>query len=388
MQARRTIGVVTVGRSDFGLYEPMLEMLRADNAFELLVLPTAAHYMPIFGMTVREIAAKGYEYERGLEMFFDSPTPEALSKSLGIGISNFAQAFARRRPDVLVVLGDRMEMLCAPVAALPLRIPVAHIHGGKVTEGALDELARHAITKLSHLHFVSCEPYAKRVRQLGEQPWRVHNVGAMGLGFLRKHVRPAREAVYAELKLDPTQPFLLVTYHPVTQEASLIQEHIDALLAALDGFREHQIVLTYPNADLGHQRIIKGYNDLESAQPQRVRVIRNAGSRLYFDMMAHAAAMIGNSSSGIVEAPSFELPVVNVGSRQTGAVRAANIIDVGNQASEIATGMKRALSEAFRQSLRGLQNPYGDGRAGERIVEMLRTVELGDRLLRKKFVDQ
>lgn len=385
--AKRTIAVVTVGRSDFGLYEPMLELIRADAALVLRLMPTGAHYMPTFGMTVREIAEKGYDYERGLEMFFDCPTPEALSKSLGVGVSAFSQAFANRRPDVLMVLGDRMEMLCAPVAALPHRIPVAHIHGGKVTEGALDELARHAITKLSHLHFVSCEPYANRVRQLGEEPWRVHNVGAMGLNSLRRHVKSSREALYAQLRLDTAKPFLIVTYHPVTQEEDAVPRQIDALLAALDRHRDHQLVFTYPNADLGHKVIIERYHALEAQQPDRVRVLRNAGSQLYFDMMSWAAAMIGNSSSGIVEAPSFRLPVVDVGSRQAGAVRAANVVNVGNAEREIGAGLTRALSKEFRALLAAIENPYGDGRAAERIVEILRTIDIDDRLLRKRFVD-
>jgi UDP-hydrolysing UDP-N-acetyl-D-glucosamine 2-epimerase len=387
MSSRRSLAIVSVARSDFGLYAPLLELVRGRADLELRLMPTAAHYDPTFGLTIREIEAQGYDFERGLELPAQAPTAEGMSRTVAAGVSVFAEAFARRRPDFLVVLGDRAEMLCAPVAALPYNIPVAHIHGGKVTEGALDERVRHAITKVSHLHFVSCPQYARRVLQLGEEAWRVADVGAMGLAQLRRYTPSSKEAVYAALGLDAGRPFLIVTYHPVTLEAASTEHHVQHLLQALDRQSAHQIVLTYPNADVGHTTVIEHFQRFQAAHPERVRLLKNAGSQLYMDMMTWAAAMVGNSSSGIVEAPSFELPVVNIGTRQAGAVRGGNVIDCGYDAAEITVALERALSAGFRASLKGLKNPYGDGRAAERIVETLASIAIDDRLLRKKFID-
>lgn len=387
MPSRRSLAVVSVGRSDFGLYTPMLELIRDHPDLELRLMPTAAHYDPTFGPPLREIEAHGFEFERGLQMPLHAPTAEGVARAMAAGVSVFAEAFAARRPDFLIVLGDRLEMLCAPVAALPYNIPVAHIHGGKVTEGALDERVRHAITKMSHLHFVSCPEYARRVLQLGEESWRVADVGAMGLTQLRSYVRSPKEDVYARLDLDPARGFLLVTYHPVTLEAGDTAQHVQHLLHALERQSGYQIVLTYPNADVGHTTVIEHFQRFQSAHPDRVRLLKNAGSQLYMDMMSWAAAMVGNSSSGIVEAPSFELPVVNIGTRQAGAVRAGNVIDAGHGADEITAALERALSPGYRAGLQGLKNPYGDGYAAERIVETLGSIAIDDRLLRKKFVD-
>ena len=386
MTARRSIAVVTVGRSDFGLYEPLLERIAADTALELCLMVSGAHFDPRFGPTVREIEAAGYAFEPGLAMHPESDAAADIALALGRGVQAFARAFGARRPDLLVLLGDRSEMLAPAVAALPFNIPQAHLYGGKVTEGAIDERVRHALTKMSHLHFVSCQAYAERVMQMGEEPWRVFNYGSPGLDRLHGRPRAAREALCRELDIDPAQPFLLVTFHPVTLEPAEQDGQVAALLQALEqsGFA---VVATYPNADAGGLRIAAQLEAFAARHPQGVRLLRSAGSRLYADLMAHAAAMVGNSSSGIGEAPSFALPVVNIGSRQDGAIKAANVIDVGHVAADVLAGIRRATDAAFRAGLRGLRNPYGDGNASGRIAATLRDTPLDDRLLRKKFVD-
>lgn len=377
---------MTVARSDFGLYEPLLERIRDDAGLELRLMVSGAHFAEEFGPTVREIEAKGYAFERGLEMHADSDDPPHIAGSIGAGVQAFARAFGARRPDVVVVLGDRLEMLCGAVAAIPFNIPVAHLYGGKISEGAIDELTRHALTKMSHLHFVTSQAHATRVLQMGEEPWRVFNFGSPGLDRIHMYPRATRAEVGDELDLDPGLPFLLVTFHPVTLEAGDRHAQIMSLLDALQKCGQ-QIVLTYPNADAGHTDIINALEAFAKNNAQRVRLLKNAGSRFYFDLMATAAAMIGNSSSGIGEAPSFELPVVNIGTRQAGFGRAANVIDAGYESAAIGNAIKRATSPEFRAGLRGLVNPYGDGWSSERIAEVLRAIPLDDRLLRKKFID-
>lgn len=386
MTAKRSIAVATVGRSDFGLYESLLERIAADPALELRLMVSGAHFDPRFGPTVREIESAGYVFEPGLAMHPESDEPAGVAQALGRGVQAFARAFGTSRPDLLVLLGDRSEMLAPALAALPYNIPQAHLYGGKVTEGAIDERVRHALTKMSHLHFVSCQPYAERVVQMGEEPWRVFNYGSPGLDRLHGQQRLSREALCGEVGLDPAQSFLLVTFHPVTLEPAGQADQVVALLQALEQ-SGYAVVATYPNADAGGLRIAAALEAFAARHFRSVRLLRSAGSRLYADLMAHAAAMVGNSSSGIGEAPSFELPVVNIGSRQDGAIKAANVIDVGYSAMEILKGIRRATGQEFRTGLRGLRNPYGDGDAGARIAATLRDIPLDDHLLRKKFID-
>lgn len=386
MNAKRSIAAVTVARSDFGLYEPLLERLRIEPAVELRLMVSGSHFDEAFGSTVREIAEKGYDFERGLAMPVASDTPGDIAEALGRGVAAFASSFAVRRPDLLLVLGDRTEMICAPVASLPFNIPIAHLYGGKISEGAVDELVRHALTKMSHLHFVTSQSHARRVMQMGEEPWRVYNFGSPGLDRLHDHPRASRGETCAAFGLDPIRPFLLVTFHPVTLEPGARSGQMAALLSALSDY-DGQFVITYPNADAGHGEIIAALERFAAGHPRDTRLVKNAGARRYFDLMASAAAMVGNSSSGIGEAPSFELPVVNIGTRQTGFERAANVIDVACTATAISDAIRKATTADFRSGLRGMRNPYGDGHSSARIVETLRTVPLDDRLLRKKFID-
>jgi UDP-hydrolysing UDP-N-acetyl-D-glucosamine 2-epimerase len=381
----RTIGVVTVARSDYGHLLPLLEAIRSAPGLALQLFVAGGHLSKRLGGTVSRIEADGWTITDRVETLDESDAPEDLAVGAGAGVAGFARAFARHRPDLVVVLGDRIEMLAAAVAALPLTIPVAHIHGGEVTEGAIDEQIRHAMTKLSHLHFPAAEPFARRILQMGEEPWRVHCCGAPGLDRLPRLAIVPRAELAARVGLPLRKPTLLVTLHPVTLEPEDTATHAEELAAAL-ARADGDVIITSPGADTAHLTIVRRLEALAATRPA-TRMVPSLGEDTYCSLLREADVMVGNSSSGLIEAPSFGLPVVNIGSRQQGRLRAANVIDVGHGREEILAGLRRALDPAFRQSLVGLRNPYGDGHAAPRIVRILADVELGRRLVRKRFVD-
>jgi len=334
-------------------------------------------------MTVDEIEAEGFRVDERLETLAASDSPAGIATSMGMGATAFGEAFARERPDVLLTLGDRFEMHAAALAALPFALPVAHVHGGESTEGAIDESLRHSLTKLSHLHFPSTEHHARRIVQMGEEPWRVTVSGAPGLDSIRAVAPLSREALDRRFDLDPARPFLLVTYHPVTLDHERTGELVDAFLRGLEGI-DAQVVVTHPNADTARDTVLRALRAFVARRTD-VRLVVNAGTAAYFGLMTYAEAMVGNSSSGIIEAASFRLPVVNVGMRQQGRLRGANVIDVSDDADAVRAGILRATSSSFRESLTDLTNLYGDGRAAGRIASRLAEVDLDQRLLVKRF---
>lgn len=379
----RTIAAVTVARSDYGIYLPLFRRMQADPHLRLRLIVAGGHLSPEFGLTVRAIEEDGFEIADRIEMLLSSDTPEGIAKSMGLGVLGFAHAYAGSRPDLLLVLGDRFEMLAAVAAAQPFRIPVAHVHGGESSEGAIDECFRHAITKMSHLHFVSTETYRRRVVQMGEEPWRVVVSGAPSLDNLHDTPALTRREFDALLGAPLPEPFLLVTFHPTEREPEQAAVQCRELLAALE-LAGRAILFTYPGADASSRRII-GMIEEFAGRSAQARLAVNLGTRGYFAAMQHAGAMVGNSSSGIIEAASFQLPVVNVGDRQRGRVRAGNVIDVGYEHREILDGIERALSSEFRAALTSLANPYGEGRAAGIIVDHLKSVKLDALLLLKRF---
>ena len=381
----RTIGVVTVARSDYGIYLPVLRKIQAHPELRLHLIVAGMHLSPEFGSTIQEIQADGFEIGERVEMLLSSDSPEGIAKSMGLGTMGFAQAYGKFQADILLVLGDRFEMHAAALAALPFKIPVAHIHGGELTEGAIDNALRHSITHLSHLHFVSNQESRDRVLQMGEEPHRVIVSGAPGLDNLEEMVLVDRRTLEDETGLNLANTPLLVTYHPVTLEFERTEWQTQELLAALDD-SGLPVVFTAPNADTGGRIIRKLVREFVDSHPN-ARLVENLGSRRYFSLMACAAAMVGNSSSGIIEAPSLGLPVVNIGSRQQGRTRATNVIDVGYRRQDISAGISAALAPGFREDLKGLANPYGDGHASQSIVEHLKRVALDQGLLVKLFVD-
>ena len=379
----RTIGAVTVGRSDYGIFLPVLRKIQEDPELKLHLLVTGMHLSPEFGLTVTKIEEDGFEIGERIEMLLSSDSPQGIAKSMGLGTIGFAQAYDRCRPDILLVLGDRFETHTAVAASLPFGIPVAHMHGGESSEGAIDEAIRHSITKMSHLHFVATEYYGRRVVQMGEEPWRVVVSGAPSLDNLGAYPLLSPEELEREWGLDLTHPTLLVTYHPVTLEYEDTQRQAAELLAAL-GETSLPMVFTYPNADTHGRVIINMINEFAS-RVTGASVVDNLGTKAYFSVMGHAVAMVGNSSSGIIEAASFKLPVVNIGNRQRGRVHGENVIDVGYGREEILQGIAKATSAEFHAGLANLSNDYGDGHAAQRIVDKLRQTAIDERLLLKCF---
>jgi UDP-hydrolysing UDP-N-acetyl-D-glucosamine 2-epimerase len=377
----REIAVVTVARSDYGHLRPVLSGLAAAPDARLRLIVGGMHLSQTYGNTVDVIERDGWTIAARVPMLGDADSPAAIAGAIGRGVSGFADAYAATRPDLLVVLGDRFEMLAAAAAALPFALPVAHIHGGEITMGAFDNQVRHAITKLSHVHLVAAEAHAAVVAGMGEERWRIHVVGAPGLDRIPATPRLSRAALAAELGLPPDDRWVLVTFHPVTLEYADTEGHAQELLAALDKI-DAALIVTYPNADTASRVLIDGFEEFARSRP-RVRLVRNLGDDRYLSLLEHAAAMVGNSSSGLIEAPSFGLPVVNIGSRQHGRLRGDNVIDVGYGRDEILRAVDRALAPGRRDRLRRSPNPYGDGRAAGRIVRVLREVPLDARLLQK-----
>ncbi len=380
----RTIGVVTVGRSDFGIYLPVLRRIRNDADLRLRLFVSGAHLSAAHGRTVDEIERQGFEVHQRVQMLLADDSPAAVAQSLGLGVLGFAQTYAAERPDLLLLLGDRYEMFAAASAAVPMRIPLAHIHGGEVTHGAIDEAFRHSISKCSHWHFTSTQEHADRLVRMGEEPWRVTVSGAPALDNLRTLDLPEYDELARELALPAERP-LLVTFHPVTLQFDDVRRQIDELLAAL---ADHAgpIVFTAPNADTYGQIVAEQIRRFV-AEHANSRYVENLGVRRYFCFLRHAAAMVGNSSSGIIEAASFELPVVNIGIRQAGRAASRNVLNVADNRLAIAAGLRDALDPDFRRSLVGLRNIYGAGDAAETIVRVVKQTPLDDRLLVKRFYD-
>lgn len=381
----RTIAVVTVARSDYGIYLPVLRAIKADQDLRLHLIVSGMHLSPDFGLTVRAIEQDGIEIGDRVEMLLSSDSPEGIAKSMGLAVIGFAQAYSHFRPDILLVLGDRFEMHAAALAALPFKIPVAHIHGGEVTRGAIDDALRHSMTKLSHLHFVATREYARRVIQFGEEPWRIVICGALVLDTLRSVQLLTREELEVRFGLRLQLAPLLVTFQPVTLEYEQTERQTDELLSALDD-AGMPIIFTLPNADTGGRQIMRKIEKFVETHPLAQKV-DNFGTQAYFSLMALAAAMVGNSSSGIIEAPAFGLPVVNIGSRQTGRFRGPNVIDVGYGRAAILEGIRQAIQPDFRERLRQMPNPYDQGQASSRIVARLKSVSLDERLIVKRFYD-
>ena len=381
----RVVGVVTSSRSDYGFIFPVIRRIQARPDLALRLLVTGMHLSPRFGMTVKAIEADGFEVAERVKVLSNSDDPAAIAKSMARGTAGFADAFSRSRPDILVVLGDRFETHAAALAALPFKIPVAHIHGGELTEGAIDDALRHSMTKLSHLHFAATQEYGRRLIQMGEEPWRVTVSGCPSLDNLASVKRLTATALESRFGLSVTSETLLVTFHPTTLEYEDTGRQTEELLAALQA-SGRPVVFTMPNADTGGRVIRERIKRFLRAEPS-AQAVESFGTEGYFSVLSLCTAMVGNSSSGLLEAPSFGLPVVNVGSRQRGRVRGANVIDVGYGRREIGDGIRRAADPVFRKSLQGLANPYGDGKASRLIVRKLAEVPLSGRLLMKRFHD-
>ncbi|MEH1895315.1 MAG: UDP-N-acetylglucosamine 2-epimerase [Nostoc sp.] len=379
----RNIGVVTVGRSDYSSCLPILRQIHQNPDLKLHLIVTGMHLSPEFGLTVQDIEADGFEIGDRVEMLLNSDTPEGVAKSIGLGTIGLAQSFAHYRPDLLLIVGDRFELLSIVSSALPFRIPIAHISGGDITEGAIDNQIRYAVTQMSHLHFVAMEEHKARLLQMGEEAWRVFVTGDPALDSIQQMKLLLPEELSQSLGLELKPPLLLVTYHPTTLGAMSPLEEIQIVLKALEQVKG-TLIFTCPNADPEGRVIIEKIQEFVAAKPQS-KFFYNLGQLRYYSVLAQADLMVGNSSSGIWEAPSFHLPVVNIGDRQRGRLRTRNVIDVGLNVESIVKAIQKGLSISFRGSLDQLRNPYGNGYAAIQIVNVLKTVELDLNLLQKKF---
>lgn len=380
----RSVCVVTGSRAEYGLLSGLLDRIAEDSALAPRLLVTGSHLSPHHGMTVREIEADGRAFER-VDMLLAGDTPLAVAKSVGLAVIGLAEALARMAPDLVVVLGDRYEILAAAQAALLLGLPLAHIHGGEVTEGAIDESIRHAVTKMAHLHFVAAEPYRRRAIQLGERPESVFNVGALAADNLRRLAPLSRAELERDLGIALADPILLLTYHPTTADPAGDAAAVAALEAALAGHPAATLVVTGVNADAGGGAVAGALARLVTARANAVAV-ESLGWRRYLSLLALSSAMVGNSSSGMTEAPMMKVPTVNIGSRQKGRLRPPGVIDCAPDPAAVAAGLARALDPAFRAGLAAAPPPFGDGRTAERIVAILRDTPLDD-LRAKPFHD-
>jgi UDP-hydrolysing UDP-N-acetyl-D-glucosamine 2-epimerase len=375
----RKICVVSGTRADYGLLRWVMEGVRADPGLRLQVVATGMHLSPEFGLTYREIEKDGFEIDAKIEMLVSSDTAAGLAKSVGLGLIGFAEAYGRLDPDFVVVLGDRFEIFAAAQAAFYAGISIAHISGGEVTTGALDDAIRHSITKLSRYHFVAAEAYRRRVVQLGEPPECVLNVGDPGLDNIRRLPLLPRAELAQAVGLDPARRFLLVTFHPATTGDSDPAREMQALLEALDAFPEHAVLLTKSNADTGGRAINALVDAYAARHPGRVLAQTSLGQLKYLSAMKHCEAVIGNSSSGIVEAPAMKVPTVNVGSRQQGRLRASSILECLPERDAITGAIRRALSPEFKRIAAQTVSPYGDCNASAQIVDHLRRLDAGRR---------
>ncbi|HZV60185.1 MAG TPA: UDP-N-acetylglucosamine 2-epimerase [Candidatus Eremiobacteraceae bacterium] len=378
---KRTIAVVTSSRADYShLYWPLQDLSRAESV-DLRIIALGPHLSPEFGHTVREIEKDGLAVDERVECLMSSDTDIGMAKTIGVAVLGLADLLGKMRPDLLLLIADRYEMLAPASVALALRIPVAHIEGGEVSEGAIDDAVRNALTKMSHIHFTSTHEARRRVIQMGEEEWRVHRAGAPSLDHLRRQKLLTREEIAAKLHLDLSPSPILVAFHPVTLARDTIEE-ADALFAALASLPD-PLLFCYPNADAGSRALVERTRSFLEAR-RRAQIFTNLDAITYWSLLRQAEMLVGNSSSGIMETASFGLPTVNIGMRQQGRERAANVLDAPADRFAILEAIATARSPEFRQSFAGLLNPYGDGWASEKIVKVLTTVPLTQNLLFKR----
>lgn len=377
------ICVFTGTRAEYGLLKPLMEEIQKQPEFELQIVASCMHLSPEFGLTYQEIEKDGFKIDEKVEMLLSSDTPVGTVKSMGVGMIGYADALSRLKPDMVIVLGDRFEALAFAISSYILRIPIAHLYGGEITEGALDEGFRHSITKLSYLHFTSTEDYKKRIIQMGEFPDRVFNVGALGLDNIKRFKLLTKEEIEQKLGIKFNKYSFLITYHPETLSDSNPQKDFIEILKALESFEDTTLIFTKANAD-PNGRIINAMIEDFINKRKNAYVFDSLGHLLYLSVMSHSDVVIGNSSSGIIEAPSFKIATVNIGSRQKGRIKAKSIIDCEPKKDKIIEAINKAISTEFKEILDKVENPYGDGSAALKIIEILKK-SLPIKNISKKF---
>lgn len=382
---KRRIAVVTGSRAEYGLLYWLLHEINEDEDLELMLIVTGSHLSAEFGSTFKDIEKDGFNISAKVDILSTEDSPEAIAKSTGKGVQLFAETLKRLHPDILVVLGDRYEIFSAALAAMFLNIPIAHIHGGELTEGVIDDAIRHAMTKMSHYHFVTAEPYRKRVIQLGENPKHVFNFGAPGLDHIARSKLLSREELEKELDFQFGELNFLVTFHPVTRETKSLEMVMRELFRALDEFSEAKIIFTKSNADSGGIKINSLIDDYVNKHPDRSKLFISLGIKKYLSVVKQVDVVIGNSSSGLIEAPIVGTPTVNIGDRQKGRLLASSVVCCKDDKNSIINAINKVLSDEFQRSLAHIDSPYGQGDASHKIKEVLKSCSLN--VLKKEFFD-
>lgn len=379
--------IITGTRAEYGLLKPVIDKVHNLAKLELQLVVTGTHLSPEFGMTYQEIEKDGYPISSKIEMLLSSDTPVGITKSMGVALLGFADYFAADRPNMVVILGDRYEMLAAVIAAMMARIPIAHIHGGEKTEGAVDEAIRHSITKMSQLHFTSTEEYRKRVIQLGEQPETVYNVGALGVENVKNVKLLCREDLEKQIGFKFTVPTIMVTYHPVTLEDMAAKEQFENLLTVIDNHKDISVIFTKANADTDGRIINHMIDEYAGENANRCSVYASLGQLRYLSALQFCDAVVGNSSSGIIEVPSFGIPTVNIGDRQRGRAAAQSVINCGYSVQEIDKALQTALTDEFRDKASKVSNPYEKEGTSDRIIDLISQALDDGIIIKKKFYD-
>lgn len=384
----KRIGIMTGTRAEYGLLKSLMQEINKDNDLELYLIVSGMHLSPEFGMTYKEIEEDGFEINAKVEMLLSSDSPAGISKSIGLGVIGFADEFQRADLDMLILLGDRYEALSAAISAMVMRIPIAHLHGGELTEGAIDEGIRHSITKMSYLHFTSTEQYRNRVIQLGENPERVFYVGALGVENIKKINLMTKEELERSIHFEIDENTVIVTYHPVTLENNTVEEQFLNLLKVLDRNPKIRMIFTKANADT-NGRIVNELIDKYVAQnSERACAFMSLGQKRYLSALKYCRIVIGNSSSGIIEAPSFGKPIINIGDRQKGRICADSVINCGYTQQEIQQAMETALTKEFENKASNCRNPYEKENTAANIISVIKDYLLNDKIkLKKGFYD-
>jgi GDP/UDP-N,N'-diacetylbacillosamine 2-epimerase (hydrolysing) len=381
----KTICIFTGTRAEYGLLKPLMQLIQEDHELKLQTLVSGMHLSPEFGLTYQEIETDGFCIDEKIEILLSSDTPTGLCKSIGLGLISFSDAFMRLKPDILVLLGDRFEALAAATTAMVARIPIAHLHGGETTEGLIDESIRHSISKMSHLHFVSTEDYRRRVTQLGEHPDRIFNFGAIGLDGLQYLQLQSKSALEQKINFQFDNNTVLITFHPVTLEECTATTQFQSLLEALDAHPAIRAIFTKANSDTDGRQINRMIDEYVAFNPQKAIAFTSMGRENYLSAMQYVRAVIGNSSSGLLEAPSFGVPTINIGSRQKGRIRAASVIDCDPNKAAISEAIAIACTDSFKTFSQTVDNPYRQEGTARRIKEIIKSTENIN--LKKTFYD-
>ena len=368
---KKKICVVTGTRAEYGLLRWIMDGIDKSDTLDLQVIATGMHLSPEFGLTYKEIEKDGFNIDKKVEMLLSADTPSAISKSTGLGLFGFADAYKDLKPDIVVILGDRFEIMAASLAALFEAIPIAHIHGGETTQGAFDEAIRHSITKMAWWHFVAAAEYEKRVVQLGEDPKRVFNVGGLGVDAIKRTKLLSKKDLMNKTGMKFGKNNLLITYHPVTLEKQTSQKNFKILLDVLDDLKDMYLIFTMPNADSYGRIIKKMINDFVKCRPEKTISFTSMGILNYLSTLQFVDGVVGNSSSGLAEVPTFKIGTINVGDRQKGRLKAGSIIDCEPTKKSIKQALDKLYSKNFQKNIDTVKNPYGEGDAAKKIIKLL-----------------